>query len=109
MRKRILTNEVLNLFRESFDYNPETGHLRWKTKAATHLNAGYIAGCHHTNGHMEVKLHNVSYMVHHIVWALVHGKFPDKTLTHLNGNKRDNRLSNLVEAGFGPKETHVPD
>ena len=98
MRKRTLTPELLELFRNTFEYNADRGRL---------LRNGLLAGSRHPNGHLTVRANYTVFMVHHVVWALHYGKFPDRTLVHRNGNKRDNRLSNLVEAGFGPKATHV--
>ena len=102
MRKRVLTTETLALFRESFDYNPETGALRWKKDPATNVQKGYLAGRRHQNGHLEVGLGKTTYMVHHVVWALVYGEFPERTLVHVNRDKTDNRLANLAQSGFGP-------
>ena len=98
MRKRRLTPELLELFRNTFEYNADRGRL---------LRNGLLAGSRHPNGHLTVRANYTVFMVHHVVWALHYGKFPDRTLVHINCNKRDNRLSNLVEAGFGPKATHV--
>lgn len=102
MRKRKLTAETLALFQESLEYNPETGVLRWRKDPATNVRQGYMAGRRHQNGHLEVGLGKTTYMAHHVVWALAYGRFPERTLVHVNGIKTDNRLTNLRESGFGP-------
>lgn len=102
MKTRELTAETLQQFREYFRYEPDTGVLRWRRSPSDAIKEGYIAGRRHTNGHLEVGLKNRVYMAHHIVWVLAHGGLPKKTLMHVNGNKRDNRLENLVESGYGP-------
>lgn len=106
MRKHTLSAEVLSMFKDSFEYNPSTGVLRWKRSPAVNIKKGYIAGRLHTNGHLEVGICKKTYMVHHVIWALTHGKFPEATLVHINGNKRDNRLDNLTESGYGPAKKY---
>ena len=35
--------------------------------------------------------------LHHAVWAVCKGRFPERQIDHVNGNKRDNRIENLRE------------
>lgn len=106
-RKNKLTLNLLQALRDTFHYSPENGQLRWKIKPSHNVDIGFIAGRLHDNGHLEVRYNGGVYMVHHIVWALIHGSLPKKTLVHVNGNKRDNRIENLVEANYGPKEKNA--
>jgi hypothetical protein len=36
------------------------------------------------------------YLVHRVVWAVVHGSWPRRPVKHLDYDKRNNRIENLV-------------
>ena len=77
--------------REQLVYNPETGEIRWRNRrgkapAFTTLgNQGYLTG--------TVFYRNM--LAHRVAWALYYGKWPDKQIDHINGDRTDNRISNL--------------
>jgi len=80
-----------------FRYEPETGHIYWvepgkgkikKKPAGTKMSTGYIG----------VLIKGKRYLAHRIAWALHHGAWPDDQIDHINGDKTDNKISNLREA-----------
>lgn len=91
------------LLRELLDYDPETGVLTWKRrigKRAGSFNlryAGTRAGTLRSDGYIAVKVRNVIYAAHRIIWAMVHGEWPE-CVRHRNRDDADNRLSNLHAA-----------
>ena len=96
-----------------FDYDPETGVVRWKARPREHFardrgwkifnaqNAGRECGSKAWYGYLRCTLHFEgkarSYFLHRIAWALATGSWP-KEIDHRNGVRDDNRLSNLREA-----------
>ena len=71
----------------------EDGSLVWnKTKGRAVK--GQAVGWSSKDGYLEAQVSGKRYKVHHIVWKLHHGFFPDR-LDHINGNRTDNRISNL--------------
>ncbi|EMQ4858705.1 HNH endonuclease [Morganella morganii] len=76
-------------------YNPLTGDLRWKIQASSRAKVGDIAGCVRSDGYLQIQLHGKRYKNHHVAWLLSYGRWPEKTIDHVNRNRSDNRISNL--------------
>lgn len=85
--------EVLN---EHFDYNPETGELRWKKPTTLWQRPGSIAGGLTKRGYTVVKFQGMNFFVHRIAWAMHHGKDPyPHIVDHKEGVENGNAISNL--------------
>ena len=75
--------------KEIFDYNPENGCLYWKK-------TGRLADSHDSKGYKIVKLDDVSYLQHRLVWMIVYGEDPGSLfIDHINRIPDDNRAENL--------------
>ena len=117
MREDVRPLPSAELLRSIFDYNAETGELRWKRKtgatrrdyAFNNRCGGKIAGSI-TNGRSkylvvqfrteEYRL-QVGFYAHRIIWKMVTGRDPPEFIDHRNGDKLDNRWANLREATNG--------
>ena len=96
---------------ECFTANFEEGYLIWNKRPASHFNkertykiwntkySGTRAGNIYTrkSGYQsyQVGIQDISYLVHRVIYALYHKKWPDFDIGHANGNPLDNRISNL--------------
>lgn len=105
-RHQQMTTETVALVKEYLTYNND-GSLRWIKSPTKFIDPGYRAGRRHVNGHIEVCLNKRYYMAHHLVWLLHYGKMPDSELKHINGNKADNRIDNLILSSR--KKSNVSD
>ena len=108
--KKKLTQKLL---KELLTYNPKTGDLIWKKRPLEfftncdnpHLQktswntkyAGNIAGSLGQNGYLYTRVIDTHYLVHRLVWLLVHGYTPEKGLDHIDRDKLNNRVENLRE------------
>lgn len=92
--KELSLDDLGNLFK----YDVHTGELRWKVKG-TELGFGKFmcddkVGTLHSCGHLVIKLRNLYYDVHRIIFFGYYGYVP-KRIKHVNNNLLDNRIINL--------------
>lgn len=77
--------EARNLFR----YDPETGEL---------FRGGCVTGSvDKSNGYRCVFANGRKYKAHRLAWLMVYGDWPSDFLDHINGDRDDNRITNLRE------------
>lgn len=89
--------------KEVLDYDPETGLFRWKIKGSGVPEAGAVAGYVRLNKqanarYVFIKINNRAYCAHVLAWLYVYGKFPKKSIDHIDRQSTNNRIANLLEA-----------
>jgi hypothetical protein len=102
-----MTDDLLDLAKALFRYDPETGTLFHAKGSAEAYPArvckihkfreGKPAGGLNDQGYVHVRMHGTRYKAHRVIMALVSGKWlsADVQVDHINGDRSDNRLSNL--------------
>jgi hypothetical protein len=84
--------------RKLLSFDPATGIFRWKISPRHSVLAGKVAGhLKASDGLIAIGIAGKRYMASRLVWLWHTGAFPDGILRHLNGDRADNRISNLRE------------
>lgn len=86
-------NPPIDAVKATFDYRPETGELIWK-KARSHR-VGKEAGTIAPTGYRTITWRGRNWPAHRLIWVLFYGRFPVGAIDHINGDRADNRISNL--------------
>lgn len=97
---------TVEMLRSIISYNADTGVLIWIGEMSRNgkLRPGMTIGSIDRKGYLRVSLaigptgaRKVRAFAHRVAWALHYGAWPpaDKTVDHINNQKRDNRIVNL--------------
>lgn len=81
--------------RAAFDYEPESGMLRWKFRPSPAAAPGSVAGSQSLDGYISLSYRYKRYVAHRVIWLIVHGEWPALEIDHIDGNRANNALTNL--------------
>lgn len=81
--------------KEYFKYEPDTGKLFWNKRPSNRVVIGSEVGNYNDQGYKVCRFKGKALRVHRIIWAVAKGEHPADFIDHINGDKGDNRLTNL--------------
>ena len=81
--------------KELIKYEPDTGNFIWIAPTRRRIVFGSIAGCLMNGGYWHIRIDAKKYLAHRLAWLYVHGEFPIEHLDHIDGNRINNRFSNI--------------
>lgn len=97
LMERLMTEMDLTLDRlkKVLSYDRTTGVFYWRVSTSNRVKAGRMAGRDNGVGYLRLMLDRRLYYTHRLAWMYVHGTMPEVEIDHINGNRSDNRISNL--------------
>lgn len=81
--------ELLQYVKSRFSYDPYTGLLYNRRRNRP-------SGCSQL-GYLTIKINKQNYFIHRLAWLITYGKLPQNEIDHIDGNRGNNRISNLRE------------
>lgn len=84
--------------REFLEYDPTSGLFIWRITRGSRAKAGDVAGNRHSSGYIVINTDGRLYYGHRLAWLYVYGAWPTNQIDHCDGNRANNRFSNLREA-----------
>lgn len=83
--------------KELLNYDQETGIFTWN-KSRIGITTGKVAGTIKPTGYIVILVNRRLYRAHRLAWLYVTGEWPKYEIDHINGDRMNNRFSNLREA-----------
>ena len=93
-KRRFITQKELTEFMR-YDY--ETTRFYWLVRKSKKTRIGDIAGYLKKDGYRSIRIDQVQYQEHLLVWLYHYGKFPDNLIDHIDRNPSNNSIDNLRE------------
>lgn len=91
-----MTNTLTyNRAKEVFDYDPDTGEIRWKLNIGAKAKAGELAGTYDKDGYRLVGLDGKHVPASRLIVLLMTGEFPKGYVSYNDGDSTNLRWSNI--------------
>lgn len=80
---------------EWFNYEPETGNIYWKKSPKPSIKPGDLVKAKHGCGYLLASVKGKTFLQHRLAWFLYYGEWPYDQVDHIDGDRKNNKLTNL--------------
>jgi hypothetical protein len=94
-RKQNETETLLKDIQYFFEYDHDSGKVFHKNPKHSYLKGKEAGSFCSFHGYITLSVHRKQYKAHRIIWALYYGEFADGHIDHIDGNKSNNKITNL--------------
>ena len=107
---QIETPEHLAKLRCVLVYDEDRGCLFWHGLSGARADRnGMEAGSLRPDGYLQFAFKRRPHLAHRVAWAMHHGHWPADFIDHIDGNRSDNRITNLRVVTAGQNSQNAGD